>query len=69
MPDLVNVRTTLQPTQELEVDEHDRGVLEHQGLLWNGTDEELARLHTEAGLPFPAPAKPTAAATDKQKEG
>jgi hypothetical protein len=66
----VKVRTSQQPTQEVEVDEHDRGVLEHQGLLWNGTPEELAALYAAAGLEPPAPpapgatpAKPATAAT------
>ena len=39
--------------------------LEHEGLLWSGTDEELAALHAAADLPVPAkaPAKPASGAT------
>lgn len=67
------VRTRFQPCHEIEVDEQEAKALEHQGLLWSGTDAELAALLEEAGLPVPgAPAKTTAAAsaaaTDK-KEG
>jgi hypothetical protein len=68
----VKVRTRFQPTVETEVDEGEAVALERQGLLWSGTDKELAALHTDAELPAPgAPAKPTGAnvpATEK-KEG
>lgn len=67
------VRTRFQPCHEIEVDEQEAAVLEHQGLLWSGTAAELAALFEEAGLSVPgALAKTTAAAsaaaTDK-KEG
>jgi hypothetical protein len=73
----MKVRTTIQPTVEVDVDEGERRVLEHQGLLWAGTDEELAALYEAAGLKAPAPpAKPQTAqpapasqGTDTKKEG
>lgn len=70
----MKVRTRFQPTLEIEVDDREHAALEHQGLLWSGTDEELAELHADAGLDAPAPAKKTTAgatvtaSTDK-KEG
>lgn len=39
MPPLI--RTTLDPRTEVEVDEHDAAVLEHQGLLYHGSDADL----------------------------
>jgi hypothetical protein len=73
----MKVRTKLQPTVEVEVDEGERKLLEHQGLLWDGTDEQLAEHYTAAGLEPPAkPGKPQAAqsapagqGTDTKKEG
>lgn len=74
----MKIRTSLQPLLEIEADEHDVAVLRHQGLLWTGTDAELAALEAAAGPGVPAaPAKPTpsapaataAASPDKQKEG
>lgn len=38
------IRTTLNPREEVEVDEHDAAVLEHQGLLYQGTEADLAAL-------------------------
>lgn len=69
----MKVRTRFQPTQEIEVDEQEAAALKHQGLLWSGTDKELAALHTEAERgPAPEPTKtsaaPTGTASDK-KEG
>lgn len=72
----INVRTRFQPTRELEVDEQEAKALEHQGLLYAGTPDELAALHADAGLPAPSssPAKPTpfagaAAGATEKKEG
>jgi len=69
----VKVRTRFQPTTEVEVDAEEAAVLKHQGLLWSGTDKELAALHDDADLPAPgATAKPTgasASATDKKEGG
>lgn len=75
----MKIRTRLQPTREAEVDEGERRVLEHQGLLWNGTDAELAAHYRAAGLDLPptagAPAAPEtaapsgAASTTTAKEG
>lgn len=55
------VRATMQPTVLIEVDERERKVLEHQGLLFTGTDEELAAHYRAAGLEVPADVKPAAA--------
>lgn len=71
------VRNRFQPTVESEVDEGQLRELEQQGLLFGGTDEELAALHEAAGLPAPkaavAPAKPAgapaSASTTTAKEG
>lgn len=74
----MKVRIKLQPAVEVEVDEHDKQVLEHQGLLWSGTDAELAAHYADAELPLPpglkaAPTSTTSAVagagTDKTKEG
>lgn len=58
----MKIRTTIQPTVEVEVDDGERAVLEHQGLVWSGTDAELAELYAAAGLPAPAPAAPSTGA-------
>lgn len=59
----MKVRTRIQPTVEVEVDEGERRVLEHQGLLWSGTDQELAALCEAAGLPAPVSAAPAKTAS------
>lgn len=41
---MVEVRTKFQPRQLLEVPEQEAQVLRDQGLLWEGSDEELAAL-------------------------
>lgn len=74
----IKFRSTIQPTVELEGDEHDKAVLAHQGLLFTGTDEELAKHYADAGLEMPKPteqpAKPgptvsaAAAGTEKKTE-
>lgn len=58
----VTVRTCFQPTQLLEVKEHEAKVLAHQGLLWDGTREELAAHYAAAGLDMP-PEPPAAQQT------
>ena len=63
----VSVRTCFQPTALLEVDEQEAATLDHQGLLWAGTDEELAALHAAAGLPIPKAAPKTVPPTDSMK--
>lgn len=65
----MKIRTKLQPTEEIEVDEHEAKVLEHQGLVWDGTDEELATLHVAAGLPAPKPAQQASAGATASPAG
>jgi hypothetical protein len=38
------IRTTLNPREEVEVDEHDAEVLRHQGLLYEGSRDDLQAL-------------------------
>lgn len=38
------IRTTLNPREAVEVDEHDAEVLRHQGLLYEGSDADLQAL-------------------------
>lgn len=59
------VRTRFQPTVEVEMDDAEAAAHEHQGLLWSGTDAELADLCEAAGLPAPAATPPTPAAAVK----
>lgn len=40
----VLIRTTIDPRVEREVDDSEAAVLEHQGLLWKGTRDELQAL-------------------------
>lgn len=62
----MHVRTVFQPTLLHEVSEQEAAVLEHQGLLWTGDDDELAAHYRAAGLDVPPDVKPTtpAAAAD-----
>jgi hypothetical protein len=41
---MVKVRTKFQPRHEIEVPDQEAQVLQAQGLLYDGTDEELAAL-------------------------
>jgi hypothetical protein len=60
----VKVRTKFQPRHELEVPEQEAQVLEAQGLLYDGTDEDLAALLASDPVgpfdPRPEPAAPPA---------
>lgn len=59
---MTTLRTVLQPTQEIELDDDVARVLEHLGFAWNGTDDELAEHYRAAGLDLPPDIKPTQAA-------
>lgn len=65
----MKIRTKLQPTQELDISEQEAKVLEHQGLVWDGTDEELAALHVTAGLPVPKPVQQASAGATASPAG
>jgi hypothetical protein len=59
---MVKVRTRFQPRHELAVPEQEAQVLEAQGLLYDGTDEDLAALLAADPVgpfdPRPEPAAP-----------
>lgn len=60
------IRTTIDPRTEVEVDEHEAAVLEHSGLLYQGTDADLAALLARDPvnrLNAPAAATPKTSAT------
>lgn len=56
------VRTKQQPTVERDLEDAEVAVLEHQGLVWHGTDDELAAHYRDAGIDLPPTVKPTAVA-------
>jgi len=62
---MVTVRTKLQPREQLEVSEQEAQVLESQGLLYEGSEQDLAQLLAAdpAGPLDPRPAP--SAAPDK----
>lgn len=58
----MKLRTVLQPTEEREFDDAEASVLEQQGLVWHGTDDELSAHYRDAGIDLPPTVKPSAAA-------
>jgi hypothetical protein len=71
----VKVRHVFQPRQEVEVSHHEAKTLEAQGLLWHGTEADLAALDgpsaaAAVGPPVsvstPAPAAPAVANTKEK---
>lgn len=59
---MTKVRTVFQPREEIEVDDQEAVVLEHQGLLWRGSAAELAQLLGEK------PTGPAPVVTTQKKE-